>query len=157
MTTVLISFKEQPWHDDWFLEVCSWCVQTCAELYKKSNRISLRPRPGRERMCLTHVTLCVRLHVCTYHNCSNQHGRGRGMFPVVQLLIQLECVCVSVCIFVCVCVWEVVDTEHCLGGCKEAVNGVKRLTEGTAWPEPFPWDSAVTTEFMLTTRVLTCS
>lgn len=68
-----------------------------------------------------------------------------GCTAMVQLLIQLECACV--------CLGE--GTQRAIRGCEEAVSRVTRLTAGTAWNEPFPWDGTAITEFMLTIQVLT--
>lgn len=92
----------------------------------KSNRMSLRPCPERasEHMCSTHVTVCVRIKTAAI-NMAEACFLGRA--ATVQLLIQLECVCVCVR-----------GTRRAVHGCKEVVNRVKRLTEGTAWTEPPP-------------------
>lgn len=57
-----------------------------------------------------------------------------GFGVMVQLLIQLECVCA--CVFLCMCVRLGEGYTGLFGGVKKGVREEKRLTEGTAKTEP---------------------
>jgi len=79
-----------PWHGDWLLEVCSWCVQMCAT----SSRAPSRKLPHRQHMHSIHVTAYV-------HISQQQIDMAEACFldlaAMVQLLIQLQCVRVWDC------------------------------------------------------------
>lgn len=101
---------------------------------------------------VSHTWSCVYICMCVrIKNSSNQHGSG--MFPALHCDVAAVD---SAGLCVCVCVFGR-GTPRVIRGCKEGVSEAKRLTGGTAWTEPSPWDWTAVTEFMLTIRVLPCS
>lgn len=150
MTGVLICFTVQPWHDDWFLRALQLVYTDVCRSVMKSNRMSLRWCP--ERAHVFHTRDRVSTSVCVFVLKTAAINMAAACFlrctAMLQLLIQLDCV--YVCVFGR-------GTPRVIRGCKEGVSEAKRLTGGTAWTEPSPWDWTAVTEFMLTIRVLPCS